>query len=486
MSFFIDNNLTVYLVVAYVISFFISLTIIFLERKNPSATLAWLMILFMLPGLGILLYVFLSQNFSRVKINHLTKREKRIIEEHLLEQSRAIEEDRFAFNRPEARKWSDMILLNQSFANSFYTQDNKVTFFTDGKDKFQSLFRDIRHATESINIMYYIVKNDEVGRELISLLTQKAREGVQVRLLLDSLGSRQIFRRHLADFKEAGGAYAFFFPPKLKFLNMRLNYRNHRKLVIIDGEIGYIGGINVGNEYVGNSRKFGNWRDTHLRATGSCVQDMNARFILDWRFSSGENIVLSEAYYGQPVRSGTTGVQIISSGPDTRQAEVMHCYLKMINNAKDHVYIQTPYFVPEPSIMDALLNAIYSGVDVRIMIPCMPDHLFVYWATWSYAGTLLEAGAGIHVYNNGFLHAKTLCVDGQVASVGSTNFDIRSFRLNFEANAILYDKEEVRELERIFLEDATLSREMTLEDYHRRGRWIKCKESVCRLLSDLL
>ncbi|MDO4552799.1 MAG: cardiolipin synthase [Bacillota bacterium] len=487
MAYWFLDGVTLYLVITYVISFLISIAIIFLERKNPSATLAWLMVLFILPGIGILLYLFLSQNISRLKISHLNKKERRLIGAQLREQSEEIRRGDFPFVRPEAEKWKDLILMNQNLGGSFFTQDNKAVFFNDGKEKFDSLFRDLRMASESINIMYYIVRNDELGQELISLLTRKAREGVQVRFLLDALGSRGVFPRTLAEFADAGGKYAFFFPPKLKYLNMRLNYRNHRKLVIIDNEIGYIGGFNVGQEYLGKKKKFGYWRDTHMRATGHCVQDMNARFLLDWRFASGESVEVAQAYYDQqPVRSGSTGVQIISSGPDTGREESMHCYLKMINNAKERIFIQTPYFVPDPSILDALMNAVHSGVDVRIMIPCMPDHMFVYWATWHYAGTLLGAGARVYVYQNGFLHAKTLTVDGEVGAVGSTNFDIRSFRLNFEASAVLYDKEEVSRLDALFMADAELSTVTTFEEYQGRPLWMKFKESVCRLLSDLL
>ncbi|MDD2216732.1 MAG: cardiolipin synthase, partial [Eubacteriales bacterium] len=283
-----------------------------------------------------------------------------------------------------------------------------------------------------------------------------------------------------------GGQYAFFFPPKFKYLNMKLNYRNHRKMVIIDGEIGYLGGFNVGIEYIGKKKKFGYWRDTHLRLTGSCVQDINARFILDWRFASKEDLILSAAYCGEVPHTGTTGIQIVASGPDSRLTEVKHGYLKMISSAKKNIFIQTPYFVPDSSILESLKNAIFSGVDVRIMIPNKPDHMFVYWATYYYVGILLNAGAKIYIYNNGFLHAKNICVDGEVASVGSANFDMRSFYLNFEANAFVYDSEEVYKLESIFQSDMSYCEELTKLKYRNRSLHIKFKESISRLLSDLL
>jgi cardiolipin synthase len=379
-----------------------------------------------------------------------------------------------------------MIRLHQTYSNSFYTQDNKISVLTDGKHKFDSLIKDLKAAKQSINIMYFIVKNDGMGRLLIDTLVQKAREGIEVRFLIDAMGSRQISAKMLQPLRDAGGQYAFFFPPMFKYLNLKLNYRNHRKLVVIDGAVGYLGGFNVGNEYVGKKKKFGCWRDTHLRLMGSCVQDMNARFILDWRFASRENIVISQAYYDEPFQAGTTGIQIVSCGPDSSKEEIKQGYLKMISSAKKNIYIQTPYFVPDASILEALKNAVLSGVDVRIMIPCMPDHMFVYWATYSYVGILLNMGAKIYIYDDGFMHAKTICVDGEVASIGSANFDIRSFRLNFEANAFIYDAAEVYKLEAIFETDMMKSHELTKHLYRNRPIIIKFKESVSRLLSDLL
>lgn len=471
----------------YIVNLFIAFTIIFLERKNPSATLAWIMILYLLPGVGILLYLFLSQNISRQRIFRLTRDEEREIDANLREQVRQMKNGAFPFANPEEELWKDMILLHQNYSEAFLTQDNRLSIFTDGTLKFQSLVNDIKQAKQSINVEYYILKNDQTGKALIQALTEKAKEGLEVRLLVDTVGGRTLNNKQaLSAFRQAGGVCAFFFAPKCKYLNLKLNYRNHRKLVIIDGEIGYLGGFNVANEYLGKDSRFGNWRDTHLRLTGSCVQDMNARFLLDWRFAAKEQVVLSSAYYSEVAQKGTTGIQIVASGPDSSKSEIKHGYLKMISSAKRNIYIQTPYFIPDPSILEALRNAVFSGVDVRIMIPCMPDHPFVYWATGSYAGLMLAAGARIFIYQNGFLHAKTICVDGQVASVGSANFDIRSFILNFETNAFLYDAGETYKLEAIFESDIMDSHELTLKEYRARPLRIKFKESIARLLSDLL
>lgn len=473
-------------VLIYAINFMIAFVIIFLERKNPSATLAWIMVLFMLPGVGIFLYALLSQNISRQKIFKISNYEASVLDSALHDQIRQIEKNEYIFNNCQAEKWRDMILLHQRYSGSFFTQNNNIAIYTEGNHKFDTLFKDISLATHSINVMYYIIKKDETGYTLIDALTKKAREGVEVRLLIDALGGRQINKPMLKDFIAAGGKVAFFFAPKLKFLTMKLNYRNHRKLVVIDGKIGYLGGFNVADEYRGKNKRFGNWRDTHLRLTGSSVHEMNARFLLDWRSASKEHLLLAEAYFDTVIDEGTSGVQIVSCGPDSKKAEIKRGYLKMISSAKKNIYIQTPYFVPDSSIIESLKNAIFSGVDVRIMIPCMPDHMFVYWATYSYVGDLLKSGAKIFIYNNGFLHAKNICVDGEVASVGSANFDIRSFHLNFEVNAFIYDGNVVSKLEEIFVEDMKSSDELTWEKYCKRSLLIKFKESISRLLSDLL
>ncbi len=473
-------------VVIYAINFMIAFAVIFLERKNPSSTLAWIMVLFMLPGVGIFLYLLISQNISRQKIFKLSSYEASVIESALKDQTQSVRNGEFIFSNCEAEKWRDMVLLHQRYSRSFYTQDNNISIFTDGIQKFESLFREISEATQSINVMYFIIKNDKMGQSFIDALTEKARQGIEVRLLIDALGGRQINARVLKDFKEAGGKYAFFFAPKLKFLTMKLNYRNHRKLVIIDGKIGYLGGFNVADEYVGRSKKFGHWRDTHLRLTGSCVQDMNARFLLDWRSASKENVLLASAYFNSVIDEGTSGIQIVSSGPESRRTEIKRGYLKMISSAKKSIYIQTPYFVPDASIVESLKNAIFSGVDVRIMIPNQPDHMFVYWATLAYVGDLLKYGAKIYIYEKGFLHAKNMCADGEVASVGSANFDMRSFYLSFEVNAFIYDGDEVRKLEEIFEQDMEDSKELTWEMYCQRSLWVKFKESISYLLSDLL
>lgn len=463
-----------------------AITAIVRERHTPSAALAWVMVIFMLPVAGVILYFLLSQNAARKKMFRLSSYEEQEIDESLSRQITDIEKGSFDFSTDAGDFWKDMIHLNQLYGRAYYTQDNRIDFLTDGRDMFDALIRDIRNAEHTVNIMFFIIKYDEIGRKLIEELTQKALEGVEVRLFMDSMGSRHINDKMLADLLQAGGRRSYFFPKRLKLVNIKFNYRNHRKLAVIDGEIGYIGGFNIAREYLGRKKKFGYWRDTHIRITGQAVQDINARFLMDWRFSSGEDLTLSEAYYSPVIKRGVTGIQIVSSGPDSLREEVKRAYMKMITSSSRSVYIQTPYFVPDPSILESLKMAAQCGVDVRLMIPCKPDHPFVYWATYAYAGELIRSGGHVYIYDNGFLHAKTIVVDGEVGSVGSTNFDRRSFALNFESNAFIYDRQEAEKMERIFRKDMESCHELTRELYDDRGISVKVREVAARLLSDLL
>ena len=471
----------------FIIDIVMVFVIIFLERKTPAATAAWIMIILLVPIFGILLYIIFSQNIARKKIFRLTREEEEYISSSLKTQMDDMRNGRFDFSEANTGElWEDMITLNATYAKAYYTQDNDVEIFTDGTYMFSRLLDDIKKAKSTVNVMYFIIKNDIVGRRLIDTLTEKAREGVEVRLLVDAMGSRNMNDYLLSDLIDAGGKVAYFFPPRFKYINIKLNYRNHRKIVVLDNEVGYIGGFNIAKEYLGLKKKFGYWRDTHLRVTGSSVQDMNARFLVDWRFASGEDIPLEEIYSAQYSPRGRTGMQIVSSGPDSNREEVKRAYMKMITSAQKSVCLQTPYFIPDASIQESLKMAALSGVDVKVMIPCKPDHIMVYWATYWYVGELLKSGVRVFIYDNGFLHAKTIVADGQVASVGSANFDRRSFVLNFEANAFIYDAKVAGQLEDRFAEDITFCHELTLEDYQKRSRWIKFKEIIARLLSDIL
>jgi len=469
----------------YILNFFVALLIVFVERKRPSATVAWIMILFILPGVGLILYIIFSQLLARYKLHSLSNYMQMRDNPYLLDQKESMRHGRFRYINAQAASWSPLIRFNQEYAGSYLSQNNDIKIFTDGKKAFEGMAEDLKNAKKSINMEFFIMKPDYVGLGFLDILTQKAKEGVKVRLLLDAMGCRRMRRKHFRELRKAGGQVTFFFPARIFKLDLKLNYRNHRKLLIIDSTIGYIGGLNAAKEYAGDTQRFGGWRDTHLRIVGTSVYELDNRFIMDWNFANGQGIVLDETEY--PLESkGRSAVQIVSSGPERDETEIKFTYLKMINSAKHSVYVQSPYMVPDESIFEALKTAALTGVDVRIMIPNMPDHPFVYWVTYQNVGELAKYGAKIYIYQKGFLHAKTVVVDDEAASVGSANFDIRSFELNFECNAIIYDREVAIELRHAFEDDIKNSKRLTYADYEERSRWIKIKESVSRLVSDIL
>ncbi|CAM3815504.1 cardiolipin synthase [Cohnella lubricantis] len=468
------------------INLMLAISVIFLERRNIGATWAWLMVFLFLPVIGFVLYLVFGQNLSRMKIYKVRKESKERIDRLIQRQRNDFKERRLVYNDPAAAEYEDLIYMNLSSAMALYSQDNSVDLYTDGPSKFEALLRDLEQAKEHIHLVYYIVNNDGIGRKLLECLTRKALEGVKVRFLYDPVGSHRLPAGFFSPLERAGGETSAFFPSRIPYLNFRVNYRNHRKLVIVDGRIGYIGGFNVGDEYMGLDRRFGYWRDTHLRIMGSAVQQMQARFILDWRLASKRELEEVAGLFPPPENNGRIGMQIVASGPDQAQEQIRNAYIRMIHHAKESVWIETPYFIPDESLLNALQMAALSGVDVRIIIPGIPDHQMVYWATHSYLGDLLPLGVKCYLYQNGFLHAKSMVVDGKAATVGTANFDIRSFKLNFEVNAILYDQSVARQLQAIFQKDMAHSQIWTLDDYMKRPRSHKFRESVTRLLSPIL
>lgn len=480
------NWLVTMVSILLILNVVLAFILIFLERKDPSATWAWLMVLILIPYLGFVLYLVLGQNLSRQKIFDTKTVEDQLLGKMLLEQLSYMENNEIIFNDKEMINYQDMIRMQLINDNSIFTQDNEVEIFTDGIEKFEALLDSIEKAEDHIHMLYYIIKNDSLSKKIIAALAKKAAEGVEVRLLYDALGGRTLTKRFFKDLTNAGGEVASFFPSKIPLINLRVNYRNHRKLAIIDGKIGFIGGFNIGNEYIGLNKKMGYWRDTHLRIKGSAVHMMQTRFFLDWQHAAKKKASYEAKYYPLMETKGKTGIQIVSSGPDSEKEQIKHGYLKMINSARESIYIQTPYFIPDQSIFEALRIASLSGVDVRIMIPNRPDHPFVYWATYSYIGELIDAGVKTYTYENGFLHAKTMVIDGKVSSVGTANIDVRSFKLNFEVNAFIYDTNTSFKLKKIFEDDLIFCHEITKDKYMNRSVVIKFKESISRLLSPVL
>ncbi|RAV21307.1 cardiolipin synthase [Paenibacillus contaminans] len=464
----------------------LALVVVFLERRDIGTTWAWLLVLFFIPLLGFVVYLLFAQNLSRSKLFKWKDFGKSEIARLSKTQNSLLHLGQFRVVNDAAADHMDLIHLHAFNNHAIYTEDNQVELLVEGEEKFGRLLRDIREAKEHIHVQYYILKKDSIGKKLVEALTERARNGVKVKVLYDEMGSRTLTKRFFKAFREAGGEVAVFFPSRFRLINLRLNYRNHRKMVIIDGKIGYTGGFNVGDEYLGLSKKFGYWRDTHLRMVGTAVFALQTRFILDWNQASADDITYDPDYFPHAESTGNIGMQIVTSGPDSELENIKIGYIKMIMAAKKSVSIQTPYFIPDASYLDALRIASMSGVEVNIMVPNKPDHPFVYWATLSHIGEMLKTGANVYIYDKGFIHAKTIVVDEEISSVGTANIDVRSFKLNFEVNAFLYDKEFASRLTRVFHKDIEDCRLLTLEQYLQRSRMIRIKESVSRLLSPIL
>lgn len=458
--------------------------VVFFERKKPVSTLLWVMAINFLPILGFILYLFLGQDISKSKLFEGKTKDDRIIQEEFRRQLKRLERDELDYSHDRTKDYREMIrMFNEAEGEILYTQ-NDVKLYNNGRDKFRDLFEDLKKAQECIYVQYYIFKSDRLSQEFMSILKERAAKGVRVYLLVDGMGARKLHYRDRKALKEAGIEFALFFPGILPKINSHINYRNHRKIVVIDYKIGYVGGLNVGDEYVGRDKKFGFWRDNHLRIVGDAVNGLAWRFYLDYKFASKGKIDVFRTEL--PCNVGDKDICIVTSGPDTKADSIRNGYEKMVTRAREEIYIQTPYFVPDDGLLKSLKVAALSGVDVHIMIPKIRDHPFVHWASLSFLGELLEWGVKAYLYEGGFLHSKVMISDDYLSSVGTANFDIRSFELNFEVNAFLFDHDLNRKLKSDFHEDMKQSTEITQEMYMNRSTGVKIKESISRLLSPLL
>lgn len=476
----------------FFVNLLLSIIIVFFRRHDPKTVWTWLLALYFIPVFGILFYLLFEQDFRKNKMFRIKEVEDRL-KYSAQNQEEFIKSRDMALLGTLAGNYSDLVLYNLDVSGAVLTMNNQVEIFTDGVEKFTDLKKELIKAKRYIHIQYYIIKNDEVFDSIIPILLKKVEEGVEIRILYDGMGGRFMPKKKWRRLERAGVKTGVFFPPFLGRLNLRVNYRNHRKIVVIDGRVGYVGGFNIGKEYISKDPKFGYWRDTHLKIHGEAVLGLQLRFAQDWNYATGENLFKDMAYFREmdtlPAPNSIeemVGIQIVSSGPDTPARQIRDNYLELFHKARNHIYIQTPYFIPDDAVLSALQIAARSGVDVRLMIPCKPDHPFVYWATYSYAGDLLKAGARCYTYQDGFLHSKGITVDGCVSCYGTANMDIRSFQLNFEVNAVIYDEATTEKLEEAFLDDLPRCREITPELYENRGLWIRFKEQCCRLLSPLL
>ncbi|MFV0518497.1 MAG: cardiolipin synthase [Aminipila sp.] len=482
----------------YLVNLISIISIIFFRRKDMSVTFAWLLVFIFLPLVGFLLYFFFGSTQKleiMSKKYRLDKLEQRY-DDTLKDAFENVKDDKVGFADPRLNKYKDMILINIKNGKSIITEDNNVELLINGEEKFSRLFEEIKSAKESINVLYFIIKSkDEVGKQLIKLLSEKAAEGVEVRLLYDSMGCLKTKLRDFDPIVKNGGHVEKFLPSMLKTL-VEVNYRLHRKMVIIDGKICYTGGINVGDDYLGKYEHISPWRDTSVRITGTSVKVMQLLFFKDWVFCEKQDKKVEKPmhlndlreieakYFPEPEDTGNMGVQIIECGPDSKYATHKDSYVKMCTDAKKYLYIQSPYFVPDQTLLDAIRMSAQSGVDVRIMLPGIPDKKFVYNVAMSYVEELLEAGVRVYAHK-GFIHAKTMVIDDFVASIGTTNLDIRSFKLDYEVNTLVYNEEFAIKCRDIFIKDIEDSTEFDLEVFKKRGIWRYIMESLCRFVAPL-
>ncbi len=459
-------------------------TIILLERRSPAKTVAWLFVLAFLPYVGFLFYIMVGRNLRKKR----WVRAKEPIDYSRVENAINIYTDRLlstaTINLALGSKERLMFMLIQS-AYAPLIVNSRVTVLKDASEKYPVMFDMLENARSFIHLEYYIIQNDTMGRKLVDLLLKKVQEGVEVRVLYDAVGSSAFGRSQRKRLERAGVKVSSFLPVRFPVLNSSLNYRNHRKIAVVDNQA-LVGGINIGDEYLGQG-KLGYWRDTHLLLEGDAVNPVHLIFLLDWFFASEEEISLTDYITArQPLFEEQHYVQVAASGPDSEWESVHQMYFSIISTAENSLYITSPYFVPGDSILMAMKTAALSGVDVRLLVPGKPDHKIVYWATNSYLEEVMEAGVRVYFYQKGFVHSKVLIADGSIASVGTANMDERSFNHNFEVNALIYSREVVEELEAQFFQDLMDSKEIVLEDYCQKSFLKRLQESLARLMSPLL
>lgn len=480
----IEHWINIALIVLLIANTLGAIVTVFRDRNRDITTVwAWMLVLLLFPVFGFAFYFFFGRKLSNKRIFDIRTQRVMGIDRIAKKQKKQMAHIATA-DYQEEQTFVRLFLNNEQ---AIFTNENHVSVITDGKDKFAQLFADIEQAKHHVNVEYYTIYDDEIGNQLVDLLTKKAAEGVRVRVIYDMWGSGGRHKKMFKRLHDAGGQIETFLIHDWQPFSFRVNNHDHRKLVIIDGNIGYIGGFNVGDQYLGKKKKFGYWRDTHLRVEGDAVLAMQSRFFMDWNATTTEEkLQFSDDYFPDSTQAGDVAMQIVSSGPESDSKQIYQGYLHMIAIARESITIQSPYFIPNQAIMDVLSVAARSGVKVRIMIPSMPDHPFVYRATEYYARAMVRAGAEVYTYDKGFLHAKTLVIDDKIVSVGSANMDIRSFALNFEVNAFMYSRRLAAEMNQIFEKDLQVSTRLTRQYFDNQSGWRKFKQMFSRLLTPIL
>ncbi len=447
------------------------------ENKNPIRALSWTLALIFLPIVGLIFYLFFGRSLKgKTMISKKVRRK-------LLEKSRPKQHsfDNSELNADQIQK----VKLAHNLCHAHLDRNNSVEIFTDGHSKFSQLKQDIINAKDFIYIQYYIYNDDRLGNELLKLLADKVKQGVKVKLLYDHVGSFSTSNRFFKRMREMGIDSHPFFRVTFRKLANRINWRNHRKIAIIDGKIGYIGGMNVADRYVEVAPDGRIWRDTHLRVKGPIIESMMYSFAVDWNFLRPDEDV-------QPITQlkcdceGDVDMQLVTSGPVDKWNNLVLCFQQAIASARKRVYIQTPYFLPTDALLKALQGAALSGVDVRIMIPETTDSVMLGYGSSSYISDCLSAGVKVYMFTPGMLHAKTMIIDDDFVTTGSVNFDFRSFENNFEANLLIYSEEVNEKMRAIFFKDLSVSKKVTPTQWKQRPIHNKILESLVRLFSPIL
>ncbi len=463
---------------------------IIMENRSPQSTFAWMFLFIILPIGGLIIYLLFGRDwkaFSRA--NKLTRQElggdlDRVLTPQLSKENAVIADLEKTSKTAYKRK---LLKLAQNNSNSTLTTHNCLEILQDASEKYPRLIQDIEQAQVFIHLEYYIWASDDFTNTLKDILIKKVQEGVQVRLLYDPIGSFFDLRWAYIREMRAGGIKMYPFSPI--YLLHTIGYRNHRKIAIIDGTIGYAGGLNIGQEHLDGGKDFDSWRDTHIRVVGEAATSLQAIFVVDWYNATYEK--LSAATYFPPLppeaKASYTPVQITTSGPDSQWQAIRQLYFFMILAAERHVYLQSPFFIVDASVAEALKAAALAGVDVRLMLaPRGAGYQVPYWAGHTYAKEMAEAGVRIFFYQKGYFHPKTVIIDSEICAVGSANMDIRSFSINYEVNTLIYDKQIAARLTQDFFDDMAHCIEFDLEAYEEGHFLLRLRDSVARLFSPLL
>ena len=458
---------------------------IFLDNNLPEVSFAWLLAIVFLPYIGAGLYLLGGINWKKHKI--VKQRPEITFQKEL---GTILEKQKIFMGELSSQIDNDiaktMVLALQS-SNSIITLNNSSEIFFSGDKLFISFVNDLEKATDSIHIEYYIFRDDIIGNKIVDILKKKAREGLSVRVLFDGVGCfNKMSKKFKRNLTKAGISTKYFLDPANVFSGRLLNYCNHRKIAILDGKIAYTGGMNIGDEYIDGGKNFKTWRDTHIKLQGESVHMLQSVFLSDWYNSGGGNIKDTGYFPEIEENEGNLPMQIVVSGPDSEWYSLEKLFINMIMNSNSIVYVQTPYFIPSTSLQNALETTALSGVEVNLMITGKPDKKIPYWVAQTYFNSLLSAGVNIYLYKKGFLHSKVLIVDDTVSTVGSCNMDIRSFHLDYEVNAVYYNKDITSKLILQFKHDLRFCKKINKEDQRKLNIFKELRNSIFRIFSPLL